>query len=372
MRNIAYKYRLEPDAGQRELIDRTFGCCRKVWNLMLADALASQRSGGGVRFPGPAAYKKSFPYLREVDSLALAFEWRNLGQAFARHGDARGVGAPRFKSRKRDRRSYATTRIGNNLRLEGSFLRLPKAGLVRVLFHRGPPGEGYDLKSATVSREPDGSYYVSLLYSYESDVEPVKSISSHVGLDYASDGLYVSSEGERAGMPKYYKKAQRRLARLQRRVSRKRKGSRNREKARRKLARLAGHVANQRKDLLHKKSRALCDKYDLISVEDLNVKAMSRGLRGQGKAVHDNGWAMFTAFLAYKQARMSHYLIKIDRWFPSSQLCHQCGFRNPITKDLGVRHIDCPVCGAFYDRDINAAMNIDREGLRVWGETKAA
>lgn len=372
MSNIAYKYRIHPTKEQESLMRRTFGCCRKIWNLMLADALASQKSGGGVWFPGPAAYKKSFPYLKEVDSLALASEWANLKQAFKRSREVRGMNGPRFKSRKHDRSSYTTHQVGNNLRLEGSFLRLPKIGLVRVLLHRDPPGKGYDLKSATVSREPDGSFYVSLLYAHENDVEPVSSISSHAGLDYASDGLYALSEGERAGMPKYYKKAEKRLARLQRQMSRKRKGSRNREKARRKLAKLAGRVANQRKDFLHKKSKKLCDEFDLISIEDLNMRGMAGGLWGQGKAVHDNGWGMFTAFLAYKQAQRGHYLVKISRWFPSSQLCSGCGFRNPMTKDLKVRRVLCPVCGAEYDRDVNAAKNIDREGLRLWGETRAA
>ena len=180
-----------------------------------------------------------------------------------------------------------------------------------------------------------------------------------------ADGLYAASDGTRANMPRWFRKSEKKLSREQRKLTRQTKGSARYEKQRRRTAKHQRHVANQRKDFLHKKSAEITNQYDIISVEDLSLAGMSRGLH-LGKTVHDSGYGRFVEMLSYKQARKKHMLIKVDRFYPSSQLCHVCGYKNTITKDLSVRTVTCPKCGTVYDRDINAAKNIDAEGLRIY------
>ena len=365
--NIAYQYRLYPDKEQQVLFAKTFGCCRKVYNLMLADKIAYYKREGAMLMTTPAMYKDEYPYLREVDSLALANEQMHLQAAYNNFFRDKRNGFPKFKSRKRDKASYTTNLVGNNIVVSDRSIRLPKVGVVRAAIHRKAP-DGYKLKSVTVSRKRDGSYYASVLYEYDETVVPVKEIQSHIGLDYKSNGLYVDSNGESADMPRFYRKAEKRLAREQRRLSKKQKGSRNQEKQRQKVAKISRHVSNQRKDFLHKKSAEITNQYDLVSVEDLNMRGMSRSLN-LGKSTLDNGYGMFCTMLEYKQRRKGHYFVRVDRFFPSSQLC-QCGYQNPVTKDFSVRTVICPVCGRTYDRDYNAAINIDKEGLRMLAQLK--
>lgn len=211
-----------------------------------------------------------------------------------------------------------------------------------------------------------GRFYVSVLYEYADETPAFVPSGSmtHLGLDYKSDGLYVDSEGKVCGMPHYYRKSEKRLSRAQRKLSRKQKGSANCEKQRRRIAKIQQRTANRRKDFLHKTSSAITKRYDVISVESLNLKAMSKSLR-LGKATMDNGYGMFCSMLAYKQARNGHVLVRVEKYFASSQLCSCCGYKNPSTKNLSIRKIRCPKCGVGYDRDINAAVNIDREGVRL-------
>ena len=361
MPHIAYKYRLYPTALQRELLAKTFGCCRKVYNLMLADKIRHYQETGEMLQTTPAQYKTEYPFLKEVDSLALANEQLHLQTAYKNFFRDPKVGFPKFKSKRCDSNSYTTNLISGNIRILDKQIKLPKLGLVKARVHRAAPAD-YKLKSVTVSQERDGSYYAAVLYEYEETLMPAQ-FATHIGLDYASHGLYVDSNGEACDMPGFYRKAQKHLAKLQRRASRKQKDSSNRRKANRHIARLARHVANQRKDFLHKKSTEITNQYDIISVEDLNMHGMAQSLR-LGKATLDNGYGMFLNMLQYKQERLGHQLIRIGKHFPSSQLC-QCGYQNPVTKDLAVRKVTCPRCGRSYDRDHNAAINIDREGYRI-------
>jgi putative transposase len=204
------------------------------------------------------------------------------------------------------------------------------------------------------------------MYEFENFTKSVDVSSDRIlGLDYKSDGLYVSSNGERAEMPHYYRLSEKRLSRAQRRLNRKKNGSARYEKQRLAVAKLSAHVTDQRRDYLHKKSRVLADKYDLIVVEDINLRGMARSLK-LGKSTNDNGFGMFRVFLKYKLEEQGKRFIKIDKFYPSSQVCHECGFQNPITKDLSVRNVTCPACGAMYDRDANAALNIRDEGYRIY------
>lgn len=378
MSNMAYKYRVYPTEEQELLFAKTFGCCRKVWNLMLADKIAWYKEHKESLYVTPAQYKKEYPYLKEVDSLALANVQLQLTAAYRNFFRDKRVGFPKFKSRRRSRASYTTNNQNGTVEVTEDHIRLPKAGSVKAVIHRRAP-ENWKLKSATVSRDRDGKYFISVLYEYDdapaaAAAEPTKIL----GLDYKSDGLYVDSEGHRADMPRFYHDAEKRLAREQKKLSRRmgsRKGEKESEghrKQRLKVAKLHSHVRNQRLDYLHKQSRRIADEYDLVCVETLNLRAMgrhhSKGLH-LGKSVAENGYGTFLNLLDYKLAGQGKSLVKVDRFYASSQICHNCGYKNPKTKDLSVRRVTCPVCGASYDRDINAAQNIRDEGLRIYKET---
>ena len=372
--NRAYRYRIYPTTEQRALFAKTFGCCRKVYNLMLSDKIEGYETTG--KFPAitPAKYKKDHPYLKEVDSLALANKQLDLQAAFRNcfsKSHKKNTGFPKFKSAKRSRRSYTTNnQKGTVAIVDGGFIRLPKAGKVKAVIHR-MPGDDWNIKSATVSQESDGKYYVSVLFEFETPVNTYTADKTNaIGLDYASDGLYVDSNGNVGTNHKYYRESSRKLARAQRRLSRM-QGSRKNEvkssnyiKQLRKINRIHKHIANQRLDNLHKISTGITNRYDVVCVESLNMRAMANKGFGNGKATLDNGYGMFLSMLEYKLADRNKYLIKVDKWFPSSQICHCCGSLHPEMKDLRVRTMKCD-CGLTMGRDRNAAINILQEGLRT-------
>ena len=365
----AIKYRIYPTTEQRSFFLKTFGCCRKVWNLMLHDRSEAYRKDKTFLYPTPAMYKKDYPFLREVDSLALANVQLDLNEAFRRFFRIKGTRYPKYKSRKRARASYTTNNQNGtvSVNVDAGTIRLPKAGHVKAVLHR-LPGNGWVVRSATVSMERDGTFYCSVLFETgEAPADPVPSPEQNaVGLDYKSDGLFVSSDGEVCGSPKFYRASQEQRTRAQRKLRHKRPGSRNYEKQKRRVAKVDRHTANQRKDFLHKMSTGIANRYDMVCVESLDMRAMSnRGFRN-GKATMDNGYGMFLDMLDYKLADRGKVLIRVGKWFPSSQLCSCCGHRNPETKDLNVREWTCSVCGAHHDRDINAALNIKQEGTRQY------
>lgn len=372
--NRAYRYRIYPTTEQRALFAKTFGCCRKVYNLMLSDKIEGYETTG--KFPAitPAKYKKDHPYLKEVDSLALANKQLDLQAAFRNcfsKSHKKNTGFPKFKSAKRSRRSYTTNnQKGTVAIVDGGFIRLPKAGKVKAVIHR-MPGDDWNIKSATVSQESDGKYYVSVLFEFETPVNTYTTDKTNaIGLDYASDGLYVDSNGNVGTNHKYYRESSRKLARAQRRLSRM-QGSRKNEvkssnyiKQLRKINRIHKHIANQRLDNLHKISTGIANRYDVVCVESLNMRAMANKGFGNGKATLDNGYGMFLSMLEYKLADRNKYLIKVDKWFPSFQICHCCGSLHPEMKDLRVRTMKCD-CGLTMGRDRNAAINILQEGMRT-------
>ena len=361
----AYRFRLYPGREQEKLFHRTFGCCRFVYNRMLADKKAMYEETGKTKRITPAGYKKDFPWLKEVDSLALANVQLHLEAAFARFFEPGKNRYPRFKSKHRSRKSYTTNVVNGNITLEDGRLRLPKAGSVRIRQHRRIP-EGYVLKSVTVSMEPSGKYYASLLYEYPArenqtpgaDREDAKAL----GIDFAMRGMAVFSDGSRAEYPGYYRLAQERLARDQRRLSKRKKGSRNYEKQKRRVALRHEKIRNQRKDYLHKLSRDLADRYDVIAVEDIDMQAMSRSLHF-GKSVADNSFGAFRTMLAYKLEKQGKSFVKVGRFFPSSKMCSRCGnVKKELRLDERVYRCSCGLC---MDRDLNAAVNIREEGRRI-------
>ena len=364
--NRAMRFRIEPNKAQRELLEKTFGSCRFLYNRMLSDKMLSDLTGEKIKIT-PAIYKKEFPWLREVDSLALCNVQLDLERAFRDYRKVPGRGRPRYKSKHHNRRSYTTNVVNGNIRIEGKKIRLPRVGMVRIRIHRDIP-EGWILKSVTVVKEPMGKYYASLLYELPESENQAKGKSreagekKYLGIDYAMDGLAVMSDGTKADYPKYFRQAEDKLAREQRKLSHCEKGSRNYEKQKRKVAVIHEKVKNQRKDFLHKLSRSLADEYDIIGVEDIDMRAMSRSLHF-GKSVTDNGYGMFRNMLSYKLEENGGELVKVDRFFPSSKRCSLCG---RIKEDLTLsdRIYRC-CCGNCIDRDVNAAINIRMETMRL-------
>ena len=366
--NKAYRYRIYPTTEQKMMFAKTFGCVRFIYNKMLSDRIDYYKETGQKLHNTPAQYKEEFPWLKEVDSLALANAQMNLNKAYGHFwNDSKHFGKPRFKSKKNCRASYSTNNQKGSVRIEGHKVKLPKVGWVKLCQHRPLP-ENSIIKTVTISQTPSGKYYISMLVEYENQILPVIP-KTFLGLDFAMHGLYVASDEEDAKYPDFLRTAEKRLAKAQRKLSKKQKGSHNREKQRLRVAILHEKVANQRRDFLHKKARYLADRYDAIGIEDISVKAMAKRKKGGkfsfGKSVADNGWNMFTNMLEYKLAWQGKKLIKIDKWYPSSQLCHVCGYQNHETKDLSVREWDCPKCGSHHNRDKNAAINIREEARRI-------
>ncbi len=377
MVNKAIKYRLYPTNEQVIMFAKTFGCCRKVYNLMLSDIIESYKSTGKFATVTPAKYKADHPYLKEVDSLALANTQLNLQGAFKnRFSKSRKKknGFPKFKSAKHCRKSYTTNNQHGTVALTGNSIKLPKIGLVKVVLHRKPDSNWF-IKSATISQDSDGKFYVSVLFEYEKPVNTyVADRTNAIGLDYASDGLYVDNNGNVGTNHKYYRESHDKLAKAQRRLSRM-YGSKKQEvkssnylKQLRKVNKIHKHIANQRSDNLHKISTEIANQYDVVCVESLNMKSMSnKGFRN-GKATLDNGYGMFLNMLEYKLSDRKKHLIKVDKWFPSSQICHSCGSIHPEMKNLIIRTMKCD-CGLTINRDRNAAINILNEGLRILNES---
>lgn len=363
--NKAFKFRIFPNKQQELLFAKTFGCIRFVYNKMLAERQETYEKFKDdkvtlkkQKFPTPAKYKGEFPFLKEVDSLALANAQMNLQKAYKNFFEGR-TEFPKFKSRK-NKQSYTTNLVNGNIELKDGHIKLPKMKLVKIKQHRKIPAD-YKIKSCTISKTTAGKYYISILTEYEKEIESVN-IQNVVGLDFSMDGLYVESEqGEKANYPRFYRQSLDKLAKEQRILSHRKKGSARWEQQRLKVAKLQEKTANQRKNFLHHKSKELSSNYDAVIIEDLDMKGMSKSLHF-GKSVHDNGWGMFTLFLGYKLKEQGKQLVKIDKWFPSTKKCSCCDAENPMT--LSERTYRCS-CGYVADRDYNSAINIKNEGLRL-------
>lgn len=372
--NKAIKYRVYPTTEQSIMFAKTFGCCRKVYNLMLSDKIESYKVSGKFVAVTPAKYKKDYPFLREVDSLALANVQLNLQGAFkncfSKTRKTRN-GFPKFKSAKHSRKSYTTNnQKGTVSIIDNKFIKLPKIGKVKAVIHRVPDSD-WIIKSATVSQDSDGKFYASVLFEYKNTVSTyVADTTNALGLDYASDGLYVDSNGNIGTNHKYYRESHKKLAKEQHRLSRMKgslKGevkSNNYLKQLKKVNKIHRHIANQRLDNLHKISTEIANQYDVVCVESLNMCSIANRGFGNGKATLDNGYGMFLSMLEYKLSDRNKYLVKVDKWFPSSQICHCCGALHPEMKDLHIRTMKCD-CGLTISRDQNAAINILNEGLRL-------
>lgn len=259
--------------------------------------------------------------------------------------------------------SYTTNFTNGNIAVLDGEVKLPKLGKIKAVIHRTVP-EGWNLKQATVSRERDGSYYVSILYEYQAEIVPQAVRPEKViGLDYKSDGLYMDSSGVCCSMPHFFRKSQEKLTKAQRKLKHKQLHSVNYRKQQKKIARIARKAADQRKDFLHKKSAEIANQYDLVCVEDLDMKAIANRKFGNGKATLDNGYGAFQTMLKYKLEDRGKQLIRIDKWYPSSKTCSRCGRVKMMP--LTMRRYECS-CGMCMDRDLNAAINIRNKGYETY------
>lgn len=369
----AYKYRLYPNAEQTVLINKTFGSVRFVYNKMLEERKSvyerykdNKEELKKQRYKLPADFKKEYPWLKEADSLALANAQLNLQKAFANYFRDKKAGFPKFKSKRRSRKSYTTNNQNGTIRLiDEKTIRLPKLKDVRIKLHRPIP-EGAVIKSATISCTPTNKYFISILVEYDMKITPVRpTIETVVGLDYSSASLYVDSNGEYPEYPKFYRKTESRLKKEQRRLSGRKQGGSNWEKQRQRVAKLHEKAANQRKDFLHNLSRQIANAYDAVGVEDINMRNMAQCLN-LAKSTNDNGFGMLRSFLAYKLSEKGKQLVVIDKWYPSSKICYSC---KSLYHDLKLsdRVWTCPNCGIVLERDPNAACNIQYEACRILG-----
>lgn len=366
IRQKSYKFRLYPNEAQKQLFAKAFGCSRAIWNMMLADKIKHYEETKETLYNTPAQYKKEFSWLREVDSLALSNVQLNLETAYKNFFRS-GFGFPKFKKKSR-RQSYKTNNQRGSVALENGHIKLPKIGWVKVKAHRRIGGI---IKSATISMTPTGKYFISI--NCETEIAPLPKTKSSVGIDLGLENFAILSTGEKIGNMRFFNKLSKKLAKEQKILSRralvaKKEGrklsdSKNYQKQRIKVAKIHEKIANQRKDFLHKLSTELVKNHDIICIEDLSSKNLMKNHK-LAKSIGDVSWFEFVRHLHYKADWYGKNVVKISRWYSSSQICSDCGFSSG-KKPLSVREWTCTNCGSHRDRDINASINILNEGLRL-------
>lgn len=363
--NKGFKFRIYPNQEQEMLIIKTFGCTRWIWNQMLSDKIKAYQQDGISLKTNPASYKQDNPWLKEVDSLALTSVWKQLNIAYSKFFKEPKVGFPKFKSKKHAKQSYTTNNQPKSqaIRLEDSYIRLPKLGLVKIKLHRYLP-KNYEIKSVTISHTHTGKFYAGINIEYDYTVPKVNlDLNNSIGLDYVSNGLFVDNQGNKPNYPRFFRLTEAKLANEQRKLSNMTFGSKNYKKQKIKVAKCHEKIASQRKDFMHKLSYNLAETYDFVFVEDINLQSISQ-FGHLGKSTMDNGFGMFRKFLAYKLADRGKIFHKVDKWFPSSKTCSECGCYHPeLVDSLKVRTWTCPNCGTEHNRDINAANNIRKRGI---------
>lgn len=362
----AYKYRIYPNKQQKELIQKTFGCCRFVYNQTLAHRkeLYETKKESMSRIDcnnwKNKTLKVKYIWLKEVDKFALDNAIINMDSAYQKFFKEHS-GYPKFKSKRNKKKSYSTNFTNGNIEVsfENNKIKIPKLKWVKAKIHRVFTGK---IKSATISQVPSGKYFVSMLV--ETEHTPMKENDNSVGIDLGIKDLLITSDGEKFNNIRITKKYEDKLAKEQRKLSHKVKGSKNWNKQRIKVARIYEKIHNTRIDHLNKISHQLISENQVIVSEDLAISNMVKN-HNLAKAISDCGWYELTRQLTYKAEWNGRTYIKIDRYVPSSQTCNVCGFVNKNTKDLSVREWICPQCGTVHDRDINAAINILNEGMRM-------
>lgn len=361
-----YKYRIYPNKQQEEQIQKTFGCCRFVYNQTLAyrkDRYETEKKSMSKMDCNNYVnqiLKKEYEWLKEVDKFALTNSVYNLDNSYQKFFKEH-TGFPKFKSKKNNYKSYTTNFTNGNIEVsfEKNKIKLPKLKWVKAKLHREFIGK---IKSATISQVPSGKYFISILV--ETEYIPMELTGSMIGIDLGVKDLLITSDGEKIDNIRTTKKYEDRLAKEQRKLSHKVKGSKNWNKQRIKVARIHEKIHDTRIDNLHKISHILVQENQLIVSEDLSVSNMVKN-HHLAKVITDCGWYELTRQISYKSEWNNRQYLKIGRFTKTSQPCSVCGYINLETKDLSVREWTCPQCGTVHDRDINAAINILNEGLRL-------
>ena len=361
--NKGIKFRAYPNKEQQNLINQTFGCCRFIYNKGLAmrnDAFVNGQKIGYIQTSAMLTKLKKqegFAFLKDADSIALQQSLRNLDHGFknffekcARH--------PRFKSKHNNHQSYRTINQDDNIRIVGKYIKLPKLGYVKIKQSM----EVGHINNVTIKRTSTGRYFVVLNVDFEPELRPNNSCV--VGIDVGIKEFYSDSNGNVVNNPKYLEKSMYKLIHEQRRLTRKQKGSNNRNKQCIRVARVHEKITNQRNDFLQKQSTMLVSENQTICIEDLNVKGMIRN-HTLAKAIASVSWGKFFSMLEYKATWYGNNIIKVPTMYPSSQTCSCCGYKNPLIKNLAIRSWECPQCHTKHDRDTNASINILNKGLSI-------
>lgn len=357
------KFRAYPNKQQQNLINQTLGCCRFIYNKGLAMRSDAFGRGQKIGYNQTSAMltdlkkQDGFAFLKDVDSIALQQSLRDLDCGFKNFFEKRAR-HPQFKSKHNNHQSYRTLNQGDNIRIVGKYIKLPKLGYVKIKQSM----EAGHINNVTVERTPTGKYFVVLNVDFEPEFRP--NAGCMVGIDVGIKEFYSDSNGNTVNNPKYLEKSQRKLIREQRRLSRKQKGSNNRNKQRIKVAKVHEKITNQRNDFLQKQSTMLVSENQTICIEDLNVKGMVRNHK-LAKSIASVSWSKFFTMLGYKAAWYGNDIVKVPTMYPSSQTCSCCGYKNPLVRNLAIRKWECPVCHTTHDRDTNASINILKKGLSV-------
>ena len=365
MSEKAYKYRIYPNKKQQELIQKTFGCVRFVYNYYLnkrKEIYENNKTAFTCNMCSKdlTKLKKELEWLKEPDKDSLQKALKDLDMAYQKFFKEH-TGFPKFKSKKNRYKSYRTSCTNDNIRFENKHIKLPKLGFVKTRDKQIPQGR---ILNATISQEPNGHYYCSICCT---DVEhkQLQKTNQNVGIDLGLVDFAIMSDGIKIENPRFYEKSEQKLSKLQRELSRKTIGSNRWNKTRIKVANLQKHISNQRSDFLQKLTTEIVKAYDVIAIEDLNVKHMKEtDSTIRNKRVGDVSWSEFRRILTYKTQWYGKQLSVVDRYYPSSQICHCCGHRDG-KKSEDIRFWICSNCNSELDRDINAAINILNEGLRI-------